>query len=236
MFLCDFSVILCESQFSNYQIIKFSNYIIMATFKSLTFGKISGKYGDALATQSKATGKNYLRAASVPTNPRTDKQVAHRAKFGYINSVLRPFYSVFKENFGGNQGIRYAINKAFKEAMVGDYPDFSIDLSNLTFAEGPIYIVNSTSAQKAAVGKLNIDWDTTNLKDHDPNALAHFVFFNELTNQVFTHESDVKHAVGTATVDMPAIWNGATIHCWIYFCTDNGLRFSNSQYVNSVEL
>ena len=51
----------------------------MATFKSLTFGKISGKYGDALATQSKATGKNYLRAASEPTNPRTDKQVAHRA-------------------------------------------------------------------------------------------------------------------------------------------------------------
>ena len=84
----------------------------MATFKSLTFGKISGKYGDALATQSKATGKNYLRVASEPTNPRTDKQVAHRAKFGFINSVLVPFYPVFKENFGGHMGIRYVISDA----------------------------------------------------------------------------------------------------------------------------
>jgi len=69
----------------------------------------------------------YLRAASVPTNPRTDKQVAHRAKFGFINSVLRPFYSIFKANFGGNKGIRYAINMAFKDAIVGVYPDFSIE-------------------------------------------------------------------------------------------------------------
>lgn len=51
----------------------------MATFMSLTFDKISSKYGDALATQLKATGKNYLRVASVPTNSRTDKQVVHRA-------------------------------------------------------------------------------------------------------------------------------------------------------------
>jgi hypothetical protein len=231
-----FSVIVSESQFSNFQIIKFSNYIIMATFKSLTFGKISGKYGDALATQSKATGKNYLRAASVPTNPRTDKQVAHRAKFGYINSVLRPFYPVFKANFGGNQGIRYAINKAFKDAIVGEYPDYSIDLEKLIFAEGTIYTVETATAEKVAPGKVKIEWDTTNLDGNVPTALANFVFYNELSDKALTVTSDVMHSVGTATVDMPAIWNGATIHCWIYFSTDNGLRFSNSQYINSVEL
>jgi len=208
----------------------------MATFKSLTFGKISGKYGDALATQSKATGKNYLRVASVPTNPRTDKQVAHRAKFAFINSVLRPFYPVFKKNFGGNPGIRYGINIGFKNAIVGEYPDFSIDLSKLMFAEGPIYTVDSVTAEKAVPGKLKMDWDTTIFEGTDPNALAQFVFFNELTNQVLTNASEVKHSVGIVTVDMPAIWNGATIHCWIYFSSDNGMRLSNSQYISSVEL
>jgi len=208
----------------------------MATFKSLTFGKISGKYGDALATQSKATGKNYLRVASVPTNPRTDKQVAHRAKFGYINTVLRPFYPVFKANFGGNQGIRYAINRAFKEAIVGEYPDFSLDMAKLVFAEGTIYTVDTATAEKAAAGKVKIDWDTTNLDGTEPTALANFVFFNELTNQALTVTSNVMHSAGTVTVDMPAIWNGATIHCWIYFSSGNGMRYSNSQYINSVEL
>lgn len=208
----------------------------MATFKSLTFGKISGKYGDALATQSKATGKNYLRAASVPTNPRTDKQVAHRAKFAFINSVLRPFYSVFKQNFGGNTGIRYGINIGFKNAIVGEYPDFSLDMSKLVLIEGPIYKVHSVTAVKGLGGTIKVDWDNTNLIDHDPNALAYFVFFNEESSQVFTFESDVKHAVGTVEVDMPTIWDGATIHSWIYFVSEDGLRSSNSQYINSLEL
>lgn len=208
----------------------------MATFKSLTFGKISGKYGDALATQSKATGKNYLRVASVPTNPRTDRQVAHRAKFAFINTVLRPFYPVFKKNFGGNSGIRYGINIGFKNAVVGEYPDFSLDLSKIMLAEGALYTVSTVAVVKTQDDALKFDWDTTVLEDHDPNALAQFVFMNENTNQLLTHASEVKHSVGSATIDMPAIWSNATIHCWIYFVSENGLRCSNSQYVDSVEL
>ncbi len=206
----------------------------MATFKSTTFGKISGKYGDALATQSKATGKNYLRVASVPTNPRTDKQVIHRTKFGFINTVLRPFYPVFKKNFGGNPGIRYAINKAFKNAIVGEYPDFSIDLEKLIFAEGGLYTVDTAVVEKTAPAKLKIDWDTTVLEGTDPAALANFVFYNEQTNQVFTHASVIALNVGTSNIDMPVIWNGANIHCWLYFVSTDGLRFSNSQYVGTV--
>jgi hypothetical protein len=208
----------------------------MATFNSTTFGKISGKYGDALATQSKATGKNYLRVASVPSNPRTEKQVAHRAKFGYINSVLRPFYPIFKTNFGGNQGIRYAINRAFKEALTGEYPDYAIDYSKLIFAEGAIYTVHSVSAEKTAAGKVKVDWDTTMLAGTHSTALVSFVFYNEATNQAYTFESNVMHAAGTTTVDIPAIWNGATIHCWLYFSADNRTAFSNSQYINSLQL
>lgn len=208
----------------------------MTTFKSLTFGKISGKFGDALATQSKVTGKNYLRVATVPTNPRTDKQVAHRAKFGYINTVLRPFYPVFKANFGGNPGIRYAINRAFKEALTGEYPDFSIDLEKLVFAEGAIYTVNNLIAAKTANGKIKIDWDTTVLVGTDPSALVNFVLYNEETNQALTCSTDIMHAAGTATIDIPAIWNGALIHSWLFFSTANKSRFSNSQYINSIQL
>lgn len=109
-------------------------------------------------------------------------------------------------------------------------------LKKLMFAEGAIYTVDSILVEKTAEGKLKIDWDTTNLEGTEPTALAHFVFFNELTNQTLTYVSNVIHSVGTVTVDMPAIWNGATTHCWIYFSSDNGMRFSNSQYVNSVEL
>lgn len=206
----------------------------MATFKSLTFGKISGKYGDALATQSKATGKNYLRVASEPTNPRTEKQVAHRAKFGFMNSVLVPFYPVFKKNFGGNTGIRYAISLAYNNAITGEYPDFTLDLSKVIMSEGSLYTVSNTAIEKADLGKFKVDWDTTVLEKTDPESQASFVFFNEDTKQVYTCSDNATLMQGTVTIDMPVIWNEANIHVWLYFVSADGLQKSNSQYIGSL--
>lgn len=206
----------------------------MATFKSTTFGKISGKYGDALATQSKATGKNYLRVASEPTNPRTDKQVAHRAKFGYANSVLVPFYPVFKKNFGGNMGIRYAVSHAFKNAVTGEYPDFSLDLSNVKVSAGNLADVANLVLEKAGTAKFRIDWDTTITDNTNPASLAAFVFFNEDKRQVLSLTTDVPLSAGTTTIDMPLIWNDTTIHVWIYFITADSMYKSNSQYIGSL--
>ena len=206
----------------------------MAIFKSTTFGKISGKYGDALATQSKATGKNYLRVASVPTNPRTEKQGAHRTKFGFINSVLVPFYPVFKENFGGNAGVRYAVSYAFKHAITGEQPDYTLDMSKVIMSEGRLYTVNNTTVEKAEAGKFKFDWDTTVLYGTDPNSLTSFVFYNEDTKQVYTSSGNATLNEGTVTIDMPLIWNENNIHVWLYFISADGLQKSNSQYIGSL--
>jgi len=206
----------------------------MATFKSTTFGKISGKYGDALATKSKATGKNYLRVASEPTNPRTDKQVAHRAKFGYANSVLVPFYPVFKRNLGGNMGIRYAVTHAFKNAIIGEYPDFSLDLSNVKVSSGNLADVANLVLVKAGTAKFRIDWDTTLTDNTNPASLAAFVFLNEDKRQVLSLTTDVPLSTGTTNIDMPVIWNDATIHVWLYFITADSMHKSNSQYIGSL--
>ncbi|MHB9056914.1 MAG: DUF6266 family protein [Paludibacteraceae bacterium] len=206
----------------------------MATFKSHTFGKISGKYGDALATQSKATGKNYLRVATEPSNPRTEKQVAHRAKFGFMNSVLVPFYPVFKKNFGGNKGIRYAVSDAYKNAITGVYPAFVLDLSKVIMSEGSLYKVTNTTIEKDGTAKFKISWDTTVLEVTDPDSLTSFVFFNEDTKQVYTCSGNATLMEGTVTIDMPEIWNEANIHVWLYFVSADGLQKSGSQYLGSL--
>ncbi len=208
----------------------------MATFKSTTFGKISGKYGEALATKSKVTGKNYLRVASVPSNPRTAKQLAHRAKFGFINSVLRPFYPIYKITLGGNVGIRYAISDAFKNAIVGEYPDYAIDLTQLIFTHGALYNATTCAMIKAGEGKLKIDWDATTLAGTNPMDSVSFIFYNETTDQAMMLNPQLKRSAATTIADMPAIWLGANIHCWMYFTAPDGITNSTSQYVSSVEL
>jgi hypothetical protein len=208
----------------------------MATFKSTTFGKISGKYGEALATKSKTTGKNYLRVASVPSNPRTPKQVEHRGKFGYINRVMRSFYPVFKVTFGGNAGIRLGINIAFKNAILGEYPDFLLDYTQLLFTDGGLYQTGSVTALKAGANSVKIDWDYSDMAGNNSTDLTNLIFYNEDTDQAILKQTLVTREAATQTVELPAIWTGGKIHCWMYFTAPNGVTNSISQYIDMIQL
>ncbi len=208
----------------------------MATFKSTTFGKISGKYGEALATKSKTTGKNYLRVASVPTNPRTPKQVEHRGKFGYINRVMRSFYPVFKTTFGGNVGIRKGINIAFKNAILGDFPDYTLDYSQLQFTDGGLYQTGLTIAEKSDPNSVKIDWDYADMAGNNADDLVNLIFYNENTDQAILKQTVVNREETTVTVELPVIWSGGKIHCWMYFTSPNRVMSSISQYIDMIQL
>ena len=208
----------------------------MAQFKSTTFGKISGKYGEALATKSKTTGKNYLRVASEPSNPRTPKQVEHRGKFGYINRVMRSFYPVFKVTFGGNVGIRYGINIGFKNAILGEYPDYSLDYSKLQFTDGALYQTNEAAAQKLGLSAVKIDWDYSKMAGNNPLDLVNIICFNKDTDQAVLDMAVATRDAGTFTVDLPEIWAGGTIFCWMYFSSPDGTIDSVSQFIGEVQL
>lgn len=208
----------------------------MATFKSTTFGKISGKYGEALATKSKTTGKNYLRVASVPSNPRTPKQVEHRGKFGYINRVMRSFYPVFKITFGGNAGIRYGINIAFKNAILGEYPDFSLDYAQLVFTDGALYQTGSATSEKSGSNSVKIDWDYSDMAGNNSTDLVNLIFFNEAADQAILKLAVVNRELATTTIELPAIWTGGKIHCWIYFTSPDNITNSTSQYIDMIQL
>ena len=64
----------------------------MAKFESTTFGLISGRHGTAVA--AKCNGKNVLRVYSAPSDPKTPKQLAQRAKFSQFSLTLRPLKSI----------------------------------------------------------------------------------------------------------------------------------------------
>ncbi|MFM2291229.1 MAG: hypothetical protein RIS29_1042 [Bacteroidota bacterium] len=143
---------------------------------------------------------------------------------------------MFKTTFGGNTGIRYAINLAFKNALTGEYPDFAIDLTKLIFAEGGVYTTDIVTVEKTADAKLKIDWDATILAGSNADDTINLVFYNETSNQALLMNTDIQRSTATTTVEMPPIWKGATIHCWLYFSNAATTTCSNSQYISSVDL
>lgn len=207
----------------------------MSEFISSTFGKISGKHGSAVAMKSKATGKTYLRLHAVPTDPKTEKQMAQRAKFGFVNQEMNCMRNLFKITFGGNQGVSTGVSLAFK-ALEGEYPDFSINYSKLILSLGNVNTSGLLNVTKLAGTTLKFEWDTTIGFQGDDNDLVSIVLLNAETKIGKIYQNNIKRIEGSTEILLPEVWLGQQVHCWIFFSTPNGNSNSNSQYIDLVQL
>lgn len=207
----------------------------MAKFSSTTFGPISGRHGTAVAATTK-DGKSYIRVYRAPSNPKTEKQVAHRSKFAYANKALSCLGSLFKETFNSSRGKSLGVSYALKNAIIGEAPDFSVDFSNLVFTIGN---VNQAINPVLTIDELNanLSWDfvaATNSKSQD---CLNLIFFNEETQLSIHMKNVAQRGEKSTTCILPEVWKGSTVYCWIYFsaCSGDVALNSTSQFVNSFE-
>jgi len=209
----------------------------MSEFISLTFGKISGRHGNVVATVSKSTGKTHLRIYNPPSNPRTPKQMAVREKFSMVNKEMRPFRALFKITFGGNDGVRKAISLVFRTAIAGEYKTYKIDYTKLIISEGALNTACTPSATKTAANTIKVEWDyTEDFYGINPNDSVNLIFYNEITKELLFKQSVSLRNIETVDNTMPEVWIGSKIHCYIYFTTADGKTNSISQYISEVQL
>lgn len=207
----------------------------MSEFISSTFGKISGKHGTAVAMKSKSTGKTYLRMHTVPSDPKTAKQVAQRSKFGFVTGEMKCMRNLFKFTFGGNAGVNRGVSLAFG-AVTGEYPDFSLDFSKIKISEGGLDVAGQVAVEKTADTTLKFDWDTTVGTQSTANDLVNIVMLNAETKVSILKQDNMTRIQGNAEIELPAIWAGHSVHCWLFFTSVDGISMSNSQYIDLVQL
>jgi hypothetical protein len=207
----------------------------MATFNSTTFGAISGRHGSAVAATTK-DGRSILKVFRAPGNPNTDKQQAQRTKFGFANSELSCMRNLFKITFMSANGMQQGVSLAMKNAVSGEAPDFVIDFSLLTLSVGSVDSAGLVSAVKTVGTKVKIDWDTTIGTNSTAKDGINIVFFNPSDRISVLKQNHAFRSAGTAEVELPEIWAGSEIHCWIYFSTPTDSLNSVSKYVGLVQL
>ncbi len=207
----------------------------MAKFNSTTFGEISGRHGSAVAAITKE-GKCILKVFRAPSNPNTEKQISHRSKFGLVNSELSKLQNLFTITFGSKQGKSHAVSLAMANAITGEYPDFAIDYSQLIMAEGIVDQTELVSAEKAEGTKVKVDWDTTVSTESSEMDSVNLIFMNAASKIAVLKQDYALRNAGTANVELPAVWAGAEIHCWIYFFSESGSGTSTSQYIARLQM
>ena len=207
----------------------------MATFNSTTFGAISGRHGSAVAANSK-NGKSILKVFKAPTNPNSIKQQKQRTKFGFVNSELSCMRELFKITLGSSRGINQAVSMAMKDAVTGEFPDYAIVYDKLKMTSGSVYGSGLVSAAKTLGTTVMVDWDYTPLSGNSPNDGVSLIFFNEESKEAMLKQNHAERMAQNAEVELPELWAGAKVHCWIYFSTPNGTLNSASQYISFLQL
>jgi hypothetical protein len=207
----------------------------MAKFFSTTFGAISGRHGSAVAATSK-DGQSILRVYRAPSNPRTEKQMDHRARFGNINSELSNYQSLFKRTFKTAVGRNYAVSFALNNAVLGEYPNYSVDYSKLQIATGRIDTPSHISAAITTGSKVKFDWDgSIDGSESSTGDFINLAFINSDQKVAILKEEIVLRTAATTQFELPLAWAGNQIHCWAYFTNQYGTATSNSIYLGLLD-
>lgn len=199
----------------------------MAKYYSSTFGKISGKHGTAVAVLRK-DGSTYLRIYKKPSNPRTDKQQAHRAKFALTSKSLVPFNPIFKKTLGITNGISTARSYAFKNTIVGEYPSLSMDYKKLMFSFGSLEKLQSPSVAFND-GVINLNWDYKKMCNCNADDSVSIVAFNKDDNQVIHIEDIACRSDKDSKIIIPDSWTKSELYLWAYVTSDD--KKSDSVFV-----
>ena len=199
----------------------------MAKFYSSTFGAISGKHGNAVAVTRK-DGTTYIRIYTKPSNPKTDKQQAHRAKFALSSKALVPFNPIFKDTIGITNGISTARSYAFKNAIVGEYPNLSVDYEKLIFSFGPLAKLHNASATSNK-GIVTINWDFQKMYNCTSDDRVSLVVFNKERNQAIHIKDVALRSEKISKIDIQDAWADSELYFWAY--VTSGDKISDSVFV-----
>jgi hypothetical protein len=202
----------------------------MAMYISTTFGKIRGKFGDAVAYDR--NGKQIIRRYVVPKNPRTEKQQIHRRKFAIVQSSLKVLREPISFGYGKKTDYCKAVSHAMNYAVKGFYTHQSIDYAQVQVSKGSL--PKSFQTQVSIQGEtLTLSWDTMFSPGKNTGDEVNVVLLSSSKGRAKLIHTGVTRSAGSISLHLPPSAPIGTFHVWIFF--SNGEERSDSMYSGTVE-
>ncbi len=177
-------------------------------------------------------GTNIIKVYRPASNPNTEKQQAQRLKFGLINKEISYMRELFKITFNSTGGVNKVISSAMHNAIVGTFPNFSFDYTQLTLATGSVHPINEINVQLSEHASVKFTWSTYEFIGISPLDTVNIVLANPIKRLTVLEKAIATRGDGQCEVAPPKEWEEDAFHCWIYLTSENNKRTSNSQYIN----
>ncbi len=210
----------------------------MGKIKQGILGGFNGTVGTVIGGSWK--GLSYMRGkAQSIKNPRTEKQMAQRIKFGLAQKfvkVMTAYLQVGFRNYTQHQtATNAAMSHTVRNCMAGTYPVFGIDPGKVLVSSGSL-MPGRFCTVKVADNVASFAWEDNSDESHaaiDDFAMPLIYNFTK-GEAVFTTE-DASRVDCKAELKLPADWSGDLLSCYIAFASVQNTHVSNSVYVGDIK-
>lgn len=177
------------------------------------------------------------------SNPRTDAQIAQRARFTALAKPLAAMSGFLKVGFHNLDGYKtgnyysaaIGYNMRISNIFVGEGENVEVDMSKLAVSNGNIDLPYSPSATADGT-TLSITWaDNSGMGDALATDTLMVLAYNESKNMCVYNTTLAERAERNASMPLPSAWTGDNVDVWIAMSRGD-LIVSNSQHLATLPL
>ena len=211
----------------------------MGKIKSGILGGFSGKVGAVIGSSWR--GIAYMRSMPQSVrNPRTLLQRTYRQRFAVAVNFLKTVNTALqigwkscaqKKQSAFNAAMSYTIEKA----IVGNYPNFSIDPAKALISRGSLPSAFETELGSTGNGVL-LKWtDNSGVGSASASDRVLAAVVNHSRGEAVTVTGGVARETGRQTVVTPLTWTDCDVDCYLGFISQEG-EVSDSVYMGSITI
>jgi len=170
----------------------------------------------------------------------TETQRDQRLKFKLVTGFLSWFGDMVKIGYKALSHIDTPMNVAvsfhLREAVIGVYPNFTIDYPKVMFSQGKLAF-QTPAATAVEAAQVDFSWRATAMNGYYNKAddRVSFMVFSPLRFEFITVKNVVARSEGAYAMAMPAEFSGEQVHCYMAM---NSISIrdmaSNSKYLGLV--
>ena len=210
----------------------------MGKIRQGILGGFNGTVGTVVGGSWKGTAYMRGKAQSIK-NPRTEKQMAQRMKFGMAQKFVKVMTAYLQTGFRNYTQHQTANNAAMshtvRNCIVGKYPSFGIDPSKVLVSSGSL-MPGRFCTVKVANNVATFAWEDNSDESHaSVDDFAMPLIYNFIKREAIFTTEEASRVDCKATLKLPADWNGDMLSCYIGFASVQNNSVSSSVYVGDVK-
>ncbi|HET6557503.1 MAG TPA: DUF6266 family protein [Prolixibacteraceae bacterium] len=201
---------------------------------------LSGTIGDRVYFQR--NGISYSRSKPVSCkNPRTPGQLAQREKFNVILKFLKPckeFVRIgFQTKAKNMSEFNYAMSFLYKNTLMGEYPDLSIDYSKVLLSMGNLDGPFEPKIALVSPCEIEFTWQVNiEVFNYFLNDRAMVLVYNPAKEEAIIITDGNARISMRQLVTLPSAYAGDEVVCYFAFRDYHEKKVSDSQFLGRLKI